>query len=86
MASSSNGPLSFEQFRALLAEILLIEEEKLRPDASFACDLYVDSLRWAEMALSLEEIDAHIPTEAFWEIQTVEDAYRIYLAYAQPAP
>jgi acyl carrier protein len=86
MASSGEGPLSLEEFRRLLAEILLIEEEKLRPDASFANDLYVDSLRWAEMALRFDDIGAQIPTEAFWEIQTVEDAYRIYRGYAPPAP
>jgi acyl carrier protein len=86
MANSNGRPLSFDEFRRLLAEVLLIEEEKLRPEASFADDLYVDSLRWADMALRIEEIGAQIPTEAFWEIQTVEDAYKTYLGYAPPAP
>jgi len=85
MASSSGKTLSFEEFRKLLAEVLLIEEEKLRPEASFANDLYVDSLRWADMALRIEEIGAQIPTEAFWDIQTVEDAYRAYLGYVSPS-
>lgn len=82
MISPSAKPLSFEEFRELLADTLLIEEERLVPQASLANDLCVDSLRWVDLALRMEEMGAQIPTDAFWEIQTVEDAYRVYLDHA----
>lgn len=87
MVLTSSTPISFEEFRHLLSEILLIDEEQLTPSASFVDDLYVDSLRWAEMAIRIEDLGAQIPTEAFWEIDTVQgayDCYRSHLAKASP--
>ena len=80
MPDSSPGPISFDQFRRMLAELLVIEEEKITPEASFTEDIYVDSLRWAEMALRIEQLGVAMPTDAFWDIQTVGDAYQCYLS------
>ena len=56
----------------------MIDEEQLTPTASFVDDLYIDSLRWAEMAIRIEALGVKIPTEAFWEIETVQGAFDLY--------
>jgi acyl carrier protein len=81
MVDLSSGPVSFDEFRKMLAEVLLIEEERIIPEASFVTDLFVDSLRWVEMALSIEQLGVEMPSEAFWEIQTVGDAYNTYMGH-----
>lgn len=86
MEDSRNEKLSFEEFRKVLAEALLVPEERLTPEASFTADLSVDSIRWVEMALSIEQIGVQVPTEAFWDIDTVGDAYDFYVKnYAEDA-
>jgi len=82
MTNLPNAALSFEEFRAILAEELAIPLEQLVPGASFVQDLQVDSLALASMMLRLEELGVAIPLESAWEIQTVGDAYRTYLAGA----
>ncbi len=77
--SETRKPLSFEEFRKMLAEVLLVDEAKLTPEASFLNDLMVDSIRWLEMALTIERLGVQIPTEALWDIQTVGDSYQYYL-------
>jgi acyl carrier protein len=77
----SQTPISFDEFKRFLAEVLLIEEEKLSPEASLVNDLYVDSLRWVEMALRVEQLGVQMPTEAFWDIHTVGDAYEAYVKH-----
>jgi len=79
MTNLPNTALSFEEFRAILAEELVLPPEKLVPEASFVQDLQVDSLALASMMLRLEELGVSIPFESAWEIQTVSDAYRCYL-------
>lgn len=71
--------LSFEEFRRLVAQELQIEESRVVPEASFVQDLRVDSLRLVEMFLRLEEAGLAIPLEEAWDVETVEDAYRLYL-------
>ncbi|MBU0702663.1 MAG: acyl carrier protein [Chloroflexi bacterium] len=71
--------ISFDEFKKILADVLLVEEEKLAPETSFTADLYVDSIRWVEMALRIEQLGVEMPSEAFWEIQTVGDAYEHYI-------
>lgn len=81
MVDMSLGPVSFDEFKKILAEVLLIEEERITPEASFITDLFVDSLRWVEIVLSIEQLGVEMPSEAFWEIQTVGDAYESYMSY-----
>jgi acyl carrier protein len=71
-------PLSFEEFKHLLAEGLLIEESKIVPEASFVTDLLVHSIKLVELMLWLDEKGITIPMEAAWDVQTVGDAYRVY--------
>ncbi len=74
----SKGPLSFDEFQHMLADVLQMEESKLVPEASFVNDLMVDSIKLVELMLGLEENGINIPMEAAWDVQTVGDAYRVY--------
>ena len=79
---ANQGPVSYDEFRKILADVLLVEEERIVPEASFTTDLFVDSLRLVELVLTIERLGAEIPSEKFWEIQTVGDAYDTYVTYA----
>ncbi len=72
------SPISFEEFRQLIARELQVDEEKVVPEASFVEDLLADSIRLVELMLRLEDLGIQIPLEAAWEIRTVGDAYRLY--------
>ncbi len=75
-------PLSFEEFRRLIARELQLDEERVIPEASFVEDLYVDSIRMVDLMLRLEDMGITIPPEAAWEIVTVADAYQAYSEWA----
>jgi acyl carrier protein len=74
----SKGPVTFEEFKRMLVDILQVDEEKVVPEASFVSDLMVDSIKLVELMLGLEENGINIPIEAAWDVQTVGDAYRVY--------
>jgi acyl carrier protein len=78
MTRPVTGKYSFEDFRKILAEELLVDEEEIMPKTTFI-DLRVDSVRMVDMMLRLEEQGISIPLEAGWQIETVGDAYRFYL-------
>jgi acyl carrier protein len=82
MAKTGSGPIPYDEFRTILSEVLLVEEERITPEASFTKDLFVDSLRLIELVLTIERLGAEIPSEKFWEIQTVGNAYDVYVEYA----
>lgn len=82
MAKTGSGPIPYDEFRTILSEVLLVEEERITPEASFTKDLFVDSLRLIELVLTIERLGAEIPSEKFWEIQTVGNAYDVYVQYA----
>jgi acyl carrier protein len=71
--------ISFEEFKKILSEELMLPEDKLRPEASLLQDLQVDSLAMASMMLRMEEMGVSIPVESAWEIETVEDVYQAYV-------
>ena len=74
----TDAPVSFEEFRRMIAQELHVDESKVRPEASFVDDLYADSIRLVEMMLRLKEEGITIPMEDAWNVKTVEDAYRVY--------
>ena len=76
--AEQEGPMTFEDFRKLLSEVLVTGEENLTREASFTTDICVDSIRWVEMALSIEQMGVTMPADAFWQIETVGDAYDYY--------
>lgn len=79
-------PLTFDEFRHLIATELQLDEKDVGADSSFIDDLMVDSVRMVELMLRLEEMGISIPPEAAWEIKTVADAYRCYAQWAGIAP
>ena len=81
MTNKLDKKLTFEEFQALLAEELMLPFEDLQPEASLIQDLQVDSLALASMMLRLEELGVNIPLESAWEIETIQDAYDIYLEH-----
>ena len=74
----TDTPVSFEEFRRMVARELHVDESKVRPEASFVDDLYADSIRLVEMMLRLKEQGVTIPMEDAWNVRTVEDACRVY--------
>ena len=78
MKRSTDATISFDEFKRILSEELMLPEGKLRPDASLLQDLQVDSLAMASMMLRMEEMGVSIPMESAWEIETVEDVYQAY--------
>ncbi|MBN1954275.1 MAG: acyl carrier protein [Anaerolineae bacterium] len=75
---TSDAPLSFAAFQAVLADLLAADVEQLGADACLVTDLGVDSLRLVEILLRLEELGLEISPDAVWEIETVGDAYAYY--------
>jgi acyl carrier protein len=71
-------PIPFEQFRALVADMLHVRLEQVTPEAYFVTDLGVDSIRMVEVLLRLESMGLPLSPELAWRIQTVDDAYRYY--------
>jgi acyl carrier protein len=74
--------LSFDDFRKLLAEELMLSEEKLTLEASLIQDLQVDSLALASMMLRMEEMGFDFPIESAWEMETIGDIYNMYKKHA----
>lgn len=70
--------LSWDEFQAMLSELLHVDPVRLEPAAYFITDIGVDSLRLVEILLRLEELGVEISPDLAWEIQTVGDAYRYY--------
>lgn len=71
-------PLSFEDFRAILADLLHVNPAQVTPEAYFVTDLGVDSLRMLKLLLKLEQMGVEFRLEAAPRIQTVGDAYDYY--------
>lgn len=76
--SGQNDPVSFEEFRRLVASELNVEESRVVPEAVFVEDLYADSIRLAELLLHLSQRGVTIPLQEAWSVRTVNDAYRLY--------
>jgi len=65
----------FEKVKKLIAEKLEVEEEKIKPEASFRQDLGADSLDTYELVYAIEEeMGITIPDEKANEFETVGDA------------
>ncbi len=76
-------PITFEEFRSLIAQELHVDEALVVEDASFTDTLYADSIRLVEMMLRLKDRGITIPLEEAWDVVTVGDAYRLYSRHSQ---
>ena len=64
-----------ERVTKLVCEQLGVEEDEVKPEASFVKDLGADSLDTVELVMALEEeFETEIPDEEAEKIQTVGDA------------
>ena len=72
-------PITFADFRKMVARELEIDESRVVPEASFTVDLLADSIQLVALMLSFEERGICSPEEAAWEVETVGDAYRLYV-------
>jgi acyl carrier protein len=82
--SESRDPITFEEFRRLIASELHVEESLVVPEASFVENLYADSIRLVELMLRLRDRGVTIPMEEAWNVKTVGDAYEVYSRHAGP--
>jgi acyl carrier protein len=71
-------PLPFEEFQVLLADILEVDTEQIKPQAYFVTDLGVDSLKLADMLLQFQALGLEFSPDLAWRIQTVGEAYQYY--------
>jgi len=78
-AKKNDSPVSFEEFKHLIAVNLQLDEKNVVPEASFLDDLMADSIKLVELMLQLDEKGISIPPEVAWDIRTVGDAYQKYV-------
>lgn len=70
----------YERIKPMVVEQLGVEEENVKPDASFVEDMGADSLDLVELIMSLEEVFStpakkiEIPDEDAEKIVTIQDA------------
>ena len=77
-ADAAAIPLSFEEFRVLVARELQVDERLVVAEASFEDNLYADSIRLVELLLRLSQRGITIPMEDAWSVRTVGEAYQVY--------
>ena len=67
--------MEFEKHQKIIAEVLNLSEEEIRPDSTFVDDLGADSLDVFQIIMGIEEeFDIEIDNEEAEKITTVQDA------------
>ena len=67
--------MEFEKLQKIIAEVLNLSEEEIRPDSTFVDDLGADSLVVFQIIMGIEEeFDIEIDNEEAEKITTVQDA------------
>ena len=67
--------MEFEKLQKIIAEVLNLSEEEIRPDSTFVDDLGADSLDVFQIIMGIEEeFDIEIDNEEAVKITTVQDA------------
>ena len=67
--------MEFEKLQKIIAEVLNLSEEEIRPDSTFVDDLGADSLDVFQIIMGIEEeFDMEIDKEEAEKITTVQDA------------
>lgn len=74
-----------ERVKKIIVEQLGVDENDVKPEASFVDDLGADSLDTVELVMALEEdLDVEIPDEEAAKLTTVESVYK-YVEQNAPA-
>ena len=67
--------MEFKKLQKIIAEVLNLSEEEIRPDSTFVDDLGADSLDVFQIIMGIEEeFDIEIDNEEAEKITTVQDA------------
>ena len=67
--------MEFEKLQKIIAEVLNLSEEEIRPDSTFVDDLGAGSLAVFQIIMGIEEeFDIEIDNEEAEKITTVQDA------------
>ena len=67
--------MEFEKLQKIIAEVLNLSEEEIRPDSTFVDDLGADSLDVFQIIMGIEEeFDIEIDNDEAEKIVTVQDA------------
>ena len=67
--------MEFEKLQKIIAEVLNLSEEEIRPDSTFVDDLGADSLDVFQIIMGIEEeFDIEIDNEEAEKITTVQDS------------
>ena len=67
--------MEFEKLQKIIAEVLNLSEEEIRPDSTFVDDLGADSLDVFQIIMGIEEeFDIEIDNKEAEKITTVQDA------------
>ena len=70
--------MELEKLQMIIAEVLSLNPEEIRPELSFIDDLGADSLEIFQIIMGIEEeFDIVIEDEMLKEIDTVESALRV---------
>ncbi len=65
----------FMKLKDIIADVLNVDPEEIRPDSTFAEDLGADSLDLYQIVMGIEEeFDIKVPTEVAEKVTTVEEA------------
>ena len=67
--------MEFEKLQKIIAEVMKVSEEEIRPETTFVDDLGADSLDVFQIIMGIEEeFDIEIDNEEAEKIKTVQDA------------
>lgn len=67
--------MEFEKLQSIIAEVLNVDADEIRPETTFVDDLGADSLDVFQIIMGIEEeFDIEIPNEKAETIVTVGDA------------
>lgn len=67
--------MEFEKLQKIIAEVMNVSEEEIRPETTFVDDLGADSLDVFQIIMGIEEeFDIEMDNEEAEKIKTVQDA------------
>ena len=67
--------MEFEKLQDIIADVLNVQKEEIKPETTFVDDLGADSLDIFQIIMGIEEeFDIEIPTEEAEKITSVGDA------------
>ena len=67
--------MEFEKLQGIIADVLNVQKEEIKPETTFVDDLGADSLDLMQIVMGIEEeFDIEIDSEEAEKISTVQDA------------